>query len=88
MTYILSCSYAEWLKGKDVVPAVAAGYSMGIYAAACLAGSISFEDGLFIIRNAYNEIQRFIAGKRYAMGSVVGLEKEYIDQRIMADTYP
>jgi [acyl-carrier-protein] S-malonyltransferase len=53
---------------------------MGIYAAAYQAGSISFEDGLFLIRKAFMEINKITAGKGYGMGTVTGLSREDIKQ--------
>ena len=84
MTYILCCAYADFLKTKDISPAICAGYSMGIYAAAYQAGSISFPDGLLLIRTAFLEIIRFTAGKRYGMGTVLGLTQEDI-HKLMAE---
>jgi [acyl-carrier-protein] S-malonyltransferase len=80
MTYLLCCSYSEFLKEKNIVPSMCAGYSMGIYAAAYQAGSISFEDGLFLIRRAFLEINKITAGKKYGMGTVLGLSREDINQ--------
>jgi [acyl-carrier-protein] S-malonyltransferase len=80
MTYLLCCSYAGFLKEKNMVPSVCAGYSMGIYAAAYQAGSISFEDGLFLIRKAFLEISRITVGKTYGMGSILGLKLDDINQ--------
>lgn len=84
MTYLLCCSYSEFLKENNIVPSMCAGYSMGIYAAAYQAGSILFEDGLFLILKAFVEISRITAGKSYGMGTVLGLKREDINQ-IMAE---
>ncbi len=86
MTYLLCCSYSEFLKENNIVPSMCAGYSMGIYAAAYQAGSISFEDGLFLIRNAFMEISKFTAGKKYGMGTVLGLSREDIIQIMDEDS--
>jgi [acyl-carrier-protein] S-malonyltransferase len=82
MTYLLCCSYADFLKDKKIVPSICAGYSMGIYAAAYAAGSNSFEDGLFLIRQAFWEISRITAGKNYGMGTILGLGMEDISRLV------
>jgi [acyl-carrier-protein] S-malonyltransferase len=76
LTYLLCCSYAEFLKERNFVPEICAGYSMGIYAAAHRAGSISFEDGLLLIRKAFLEISRITAANNFGMGSLLGLTRE------------
>ena len=85
MTYILCCSYADFMKEKNIVPVICAGYSMGIYAAAYKAGSISFEDGLFLIRTAYTEIRKISAGKIFGMGTILGLGLEDINHLVTDD---
>ena len=86
MTYLLCCSYSGFLKEKNIVPSVCAGYSMGIYAAAYQAGSISFEDGLFLIRKAFLEIKKITVTKSYGMGTVLGLKLEDINQIMKEDS--
>jgi [acyl-carrier-protein] S-malonyltransferase len=86
MTYILCCSYSEFLRDNNIVPSMCAGYSMGIYAAAWQAGSVSFEDGLFLIRQAFLEITRITEGKSYGMSSVLGLTLEDFNQIIRENT--
>ena len=73
ITYIYSCASAETLRKSGLIPDVSAGYSMGIYAALTDAGSISFPDGLQLIKNAYQSIEAKTRGLFFAMGTVIGL---------------
>jgi len=74
ITYIYSCASAEALRKTSVIPDIAAGYSMGIYAALADAGSISFIDGLRLIEQAFLSIATKTSGTRFAMGTVIGLD--------------
>lgn len=86
ISYILSCSLADYFRDQYFMPGYSAGYSMGIYASLYQAGAISFEDGLQMIRLAYHEIRQITEGKQYGMGTVIGLSLEDIE-RIIARNF-
>jgi [acyl-carrier-protein] S-malonyltransferase len=79
LTYIYSCSVADILSRKGVIPAYSAGYSIGIYAALVQANALSFSDGLFLVRQAYETITRIVSGRKYGMCSIIGLNREDIN---------
>ena len=72
-TYIYSCAMSDVLKGHSVSTALAAGFSMGIYAALYHAEALSFDDGLYLIRTAHRLVRKVINHSEFAMGTVLGL---------------
>lgn len=78
LTYIYSCAVADVLSEKKIIPAYSAGYSMGIYAALFHAQVVTFSDGLFLIRKAYETIRNIVKDKKYGMCSIIGLSREDI----------
>lgn len=85
-TYICSCTISDYLKKKGVKSAMAAGYSMGIYAALYHAESISFITGLNLIKQAYHEIKNSCILQHCAMAAIVGLEEKDLQQIISVST--
>lgn len=59
-----------------------AGYSMGLFAALCHAGSLSFEDGLWSVAEICRAAHAAGRRKRYGMGVVIGLTAEEVSQKI------
>ncbi len=82
IAYIFSCAVSNILKQKNIVPDYVAGYSMGLYGALYHCRSISFDDGLKLIQNAYNIISNSINNEKFGMGIVAGLEYQDIDKII------
>lgn len=77
ISYIFSCSLAGVLSEKKLYPDFLAGYSMGLYGALVCSGSISFEDGIKLIQQAYLFSKEAIREFDATMGSIIGLtEKE------------
>jgi [acyl-carrier-protein] S-malonyltransferase len=75
ISYIFSCSMANILKSREVRPAFVSGYSMGIYAALFYIGSVTFKDGLLMVKRAWEKISEVTAGGKYGMGMIVGLSE-------------
>jgi [acyl-carrier-protein] S-malonyltransferase len=73
LSYIYGCSCAVYLRSAGINPSFLAGYSMGIYAALYVAGSISFETGLSLVGFAYHSIRNSIPEGFYGMCGVIGL---------------
>ncbi len=77
---LLIHSMASWavLEVRGVVPAMAAGHSLGEYSALTAAGALTFEDGVRIAR----ERGRLMAGvgtdRKGAMAAVLGLDAEVV----------
>ena len=77
---LLIHSMAAWavLESRGVVPAMAAGHSLGEYSALTAAGALSFEDGVKIAR----ERGRLMAGagsdRKGAMAAILGLDADVV----------
>jgi [acyl-carrier-protein] S-malonyltransferase len=82
LTYIFSCTVADSLGRKNLVPAFSAGYSMGIYAAIVHARIVTFADGLLLIKKAYETIRNTVQYLKYGMCSIIGLNREDINSLI------
>jgi malonyl CoA-acyl carrier protein transacylase len=78
VTYTYSCAAAVVLRKNGTIPAMNAGYSMGIYAALFDAECISFETGLDLIRHAYESLNNSTGSKPCGMGTIIGLDREDI----------
>jgi [acyl-carrier-protein] S-malonyltransferase len=82
LSYTQSLTCSLLLRRNHIVPDILACYSMGIYAGLADAGVFSFETGLEIIREAHREIARVVAGRKFAMGAVIGLDAHDIGDLI------
>lgn len=83
LSYTYGCSCARVLLNNGVKPGMTAGYSMGIYAALFIAGSISFETGLLFIQKAYEAIRRTLPLNSYGMCGVIGLSEKDIGEIVL-----
>lgn len=75
MAFIYGCTISETLRERGFHPGMLCGYSMGIYAALVHGGAISFENGLLLIRNAFQEISYTTMTGRFGMAGITGLTK-------------
>lgn len=78
ISYIVSCYISDLIKKKKIYPEYISSYSMGIYSALYYLESISFTDGLLLIKNAYNLAVKSYNNIRFGMASITGLEKNDI----------
>jgi len=83
ISYIYSCSCAHVLLNEGVKPVMMAGYSMGIYAALYIAGSVTFETGLLLIQKAWEAISKTLPHSRYGMCGLIGLTEKDIREITM-----
>jgi [acyl-carrier-protein] S-malonyltransferase len=81
-TYVLSCAASAALRELGIIPDIAAGYSMGIYAAIQDAGCITFEAGLQLISAAYRSLENLSNERKYSMMVIIGLSRRDIDTLI------
>lgn len=65
---------------EDIIPACTAGLSLGEYTALAAAGAVSFEDGLRLVRLRGAAMQEASEAKPSGMASVMGLDREGLDQ--------
>lgn len=82
ISYVFSCSMVEVLREQKVQPDFLSGYSMGLYAALYCGNAITFEEGLWLIKEAYTLMQSCLADKPAGMGSIIGLTKKEIEALI------
>ncbi len=71
-----------------IVPAVLAGYSLGVYAALSASGAVAFGDCLALAALAYDLMRRECGGAAYAMGAVVGLTEEETRGMLASGAFP
>jgi [acyl-carrier-protein] S-malonyltransferase len=75
ISYIFSCSVADILKNEKIKPSFVSGYSMGLYAALYYCGSVSFNEGLMLVKRAWTVIDGLTGNGSYSMGMIIGLEE-------------
>jgi [acyl-carrier-protein] S-malonyltransferase len=78
---IFTHSVALWtlIKNSDVKPAYTAGHSLGEYSALVAAGALSFEDGLWAVKNRSQLMQEACDRNRGTMAAIIGLSKEQVE---------
>ena len=82
MSYIFSCAVSDLLKSKQVYPDYISGYSMGIYAALYCGQSVTFTEGLDLIKKAFELIKLTTQEMDTGMASIVGVYRDgQIDSR-------
>lgn len=72
--------------GPPLVPAYAAGHSMGQYSALVAAGVISLEDGILLVRERGRLMQASGAAHPGAMAAIIGLPDERLPDLVEAGT--
>jgi [acyl-carrier-protein] S-malonyltransferase len=72
-TYAFSVGVARAFAETGVAPDLFAGYSFGVYAALAFSGAVSFTDGLAMLAEAYDVMERATAGRDAGMAVVIGL---------------
>lgn len=70
------------LAQKEIVPDCMAGHSLGEYSALVVAGSISFEDGINLIKKRGDILHDAFEIRPGAMGAVIGLPDEVVENMI------
>ncbi len=78
ISYTFSCSLADTLIPRGLIPDYLSGYSMGLYAALYAGGSIDFESGVRLIEQAFLLSKQAVENTSAGMGSIIGLTTEEI----------
>lgn len=73
IAFIYGCTISDILEERGIHPTLLCGYSMGIYAALVHGKAISFENGLMLIREAFQEISYTTMSDRFGMAGIIGL---------------
>lgn len=72
------------IAGENFKPNAVAGHSLGEFSALVAAGSLSFEDGLKLVSQRANAMQKACEAQESTMAAIIGLEDEVIEN-ICAD---
>ena len=85
-SYLEGVAIGAWLEPRIGKCNIAAGYSMGLFAALSHAGAVSFEDGLTLMRGLCVAVHDSVDLGAYAMGAIDGLPPD--DVASVASTWP
>ena len=75
----VSVAAARILADKGIVPAFAAGHSLGEYSAHVAAGTLSFADAIRTVRNRGRYMQQAVPAGEGAMAAILGLSADLIN---------
>ncbi len=84
ISYVFSCAVVNILKRRGLKPDILSGLSMGLYAALYAGNAISFEDGLWCIKKAYNLSVTRLNHYDFGMGAIIGLTNEELDNIVLS----
>ncbi len=84
ISYVFSCAVVNILKRRGLKPDFLSGLSMGIYAALYTGNSISYEDGLRCIKEAYELSVNRLNQYDFGMGAIIGLTHEELDNIVLS----
>jgi [acyl-carrier-protein] S-malonyltransferase len=73
ISYIFSCAVSDLLRTRHIKPDFISGYSMGIYGTLYCGQAVTFNQGLDLIRKAFELIKSINREIETGMGSIVGL---------------
>ncbi len=76
--FVHSMAVYEVLKGKNILPDLAAGHSLGEYSALTAAGSLSFKDGLKLVKRRGELMYEAGVEKPGTMAAVIGMTPEKV----------
>ena len=68
------------VNGQHITPEMVAGHSLGEFSALTVAGSLSFEDGLFLVNERALAMQDATDETEGTMAAIIGLEDEVIEK--------
>lgn len=77
--FAYSLALTEYLRRQGIAPDMVAGHSLGEYTAAVASGSLSFEEGLYLVSLRGRLMERVQQTQPGAMAAVIGLPKEELD---------
>lgn len=83
-TYTYGVAMSDILQQNSINPTMVAGFSLGVYAALASARIVSFEDGLTMVKKAYEVMRLFSEKNQFGMSAIVGLAKDDIRNIIAA----
>ncbi len=78
--FVMSCAVDMLLKERGIIPAAAAGHSLGEFSALVSAGSISFEAGLKLVKLRGKLMQKAGEIQSGTMAAIIGLEAQKVEQ--------
>jgi [acyl-carrier-protein] S-malonyltransferase len=78
--HVTNCAYASVLGRMNYVPALASGFSLGIFSALVAAGSLSFDQGLKGVVLAAEKMSEEGFKQQGAMAAVIGLSEQEVQE--------
>ena len=84
LTYTYGVAMSDVLQKQDIRPTMVAGFSLGVYAALAGAEIVSFEDGLAMVKKAYELMNELSRHGKFSMSAIVGLDEQDIKNIIAA----
>jgi [acyl-carrier-protein] S-malonyltransferase len=78
--FVHSMAVYELIKNDTTAPSAVAGHSLGEYSALVAAGSLSFEDGLGLVKIRGELMQKAGTIQPGTMGAIIGLDAEVINE--------
>lgn len=78
--FVMSCAVDLLLKEHGIIPAAAAGHSLGEFSALVSAGAVTFEAGLKLVKLRGELMQKAGEIRPGAMAAVIGLDGDKVDE--------
>ena len=71
--------WRAWQEKSDVLPAYAAGHSLGEWSALVCAGVVAFEDAVKLVRSRGQYMQEAVPAGKGAMAAIIGLDDSVVE---------
>lgn len=82
LTYTYGVAMSEVLQRKNILPTMVAGFSLGVYASLASIDVVVFEDGLQMVKKAFELMSEESKSGDYGMSAIVGLTEADIQKFI------
>lgn len=79
LTYTYGVAMNDVLQNQNIQPTMVAGFSLGVYSALVGSEIVSFEDGLKLVKKAYELMNNLSSQGDFGMSAIVGISEQDID---------